>query len=91
MDNQNNDINEPELLLRLSKGDEDAYNQIYNQYYADVLKLAQKFAKTPQQAQDLALGVFGKIWVNRHELPRVSSLVDYLFITAYDYIRSETK
>lgn len=91
MGKQNNYNNELELLLKLSKGDENAYTHIYNQYHADVLKLAQKFAKTPQQAQELTLGVFAKIWVNRQELPGVTSLVDYLFETAHDYILSETK
>ncbi len=91
MKKQNNYTNESELLLKLSKGDENAYTHIYNQYQADVLKLAQKFAKTPQQAQDLTLGVFAKIWVNRQELSGVTSLVDYLFVTAHDYMLSETK
>jgi len=91
MRKQHNYTNEPDLLLKLSKGDEEAYTHIYNQYHADVLKLAQKFATSPQQAQDLTLGVFAKIWVNRQELPDITSLVDYLFVTAYDYILSETR
>lgn len=91
MGNQHNYSNEIELLLKLSKGDENAYTYIYNKYHDDVLKLAEKFAQTPKQAEELTLGVFAKIWVNRQELPQVSSLVDYIFIIAHDYFLSEAK
>jgi DNA-directed RNA polymerase specialized sigma24 family protein len=89
MEKQNIYKNELELLIKLSKGDENAYTYIFNQYHEDVLKLAQKFARTRQQAEDLSLGVFAKIWVNRQELPGVTSLTDYIFVTAHDYIVSE--
>ena len=91
MGNQHNYTNEIELLLQLSKGNENAYTYIYEIYHDDVLKLAQQFAETLKKAEELTLGVFAKIWVNRQELPGVPSLVDYLFVTAYDYILNETK
>jgi len=93
MENQHpyNYNNEPELLNRLSKGDEYAYTHIYTYYHADILKLARKLAKSPKQAEELANDVFAKIWVNRQELPGVTSFNEYLFVTAHDYILSRLK
>lgn len=90
MEKQSPYRSELELLLRLSKGDENAYTYIYNVYHDEVLKLSQTFTNSVSRAEELTLGVFATVWVKRQELPFVTSFVDFLFSTAHEYLMNET-
>lgn len=82
---------EKELLLLLLKGNEQAFEKIYQLYstrlYGNLLKLV----KSETEAQEILQDVFLKIWENRQRIDREKSFRSYLFKIAenkvYDFFR----
>lgn len=72
--------NESELLLRLSRGDEQAFNQLYEFYSATVHNTIMRYTGDPEEAKEVLQQVFIKLWEGRAGLAEVASLKDYLFI-----------
>jgi RNA polymerase sigma-70 factor (ECF subfamily) len=71
--------NEPELLLRLSTGDQEAYRQLFEQYWNQVYAIGLKLSKSPELAKDLAQETFIKVWNYRDKLTEVTHFRSFLF------------
>lgn len=73
------DTDEKDLLIRLRKGNEEAFETIYRLYrlpiYANILRMVQDEAA----ADDLLQEVFLRIWENRHCIDPEKSFRGYLF------------
>lgn len=80
-------INEPqsdyELVTKLQKGDLEAFDQIFNKYGDRLFGFALKYLKSKEDTEGLVQDVFLKIWENRANLKKESSLKSYLFTIAY--------
>ncbi|MDY4569175.1 RNA polymerase sigma-70 factor [Alistipes senegalensis] len=79
------------LLERLSRGEQDAYKEVFMRYYGKVFRFIAAILRGRAVAEDLAQNVFLKVWANRHGLDSVRSLDGYLFTVARnetcDYLR----
>jgi RNA polymerase sigma-70 factor (ECF subfamily) len=76
----NNIYIEKELLLRVAKGDGQAFNQIYELYSGTIYNTLVRFTQDPEEAKELSQQIFIKLWESRAVLEQVASLKDYLFI-----------
>lgn len=87
--------NERQLLLHLSVGNEEAFEEIYA-FYSPVLycKLL-KLLKSRFYSKELVQVVFLKIWVNRKSIQSEKSFRSYLFKIAtncaYDFFRKAAR
>ncbi|RIJ45405.1 RNA polymerase sigma-70 factor [Maribellus luteus] len=83
-------INEPEsdskLVEKLKKGDLDAFDQIFLKYGDRLFGFTLKYLKSKEETEGLVQDVFLKIWENRKNLKKESSLKSYLFTIAYHEI-----
>ena len=72
-----------ELVEKLQKGDLDAFDQIFKKYGDRLFGFALSYLKSKEETEGLVQDVFLKIWENRKNLKKESSLKSYLFTIAY--------
>ena len=72
-----------ELVAKLQKGDLEAFDQIFKKYGDRLFGFALKYLKSKEDTEGLVQDVFLKIWENRANLKKESSLKSYLFTIAY--------
>lgn len=72
-----------ELVERLRKGDIDAFDQVFKKYGDRLFGFAMKYLKSKEDTEELVQDVFLKIWENRSNLKKESSLKSYLFTITY--------
>jgi len=66
------------LLYKLSKGDKDAFNCIFNMYYKGLVLYANKFLMDRDKAEETVQGLFVKLWSDREQIKINTSLKTYL-------------
>lgn len=71
--------NEQSVLLRLQKGDSDAFLELYNQYHSPLYHYVLRFVKSPAIAEDVLQDVFLKIWEIRSRIDPALSFKAYLY------------
>jgi RNA polymerase sigma-70 factor (ECF subfamily) len=86
-----NIYNEPELLLQLQNGREDAFAQLFNVYKGNIYTVAYKFLKSPVLAEEIVQDVFLKVWLKRNEMALIKDFNAYLFIMARNFIFDRLK
>jgi RNA polymerase sigma-70 factor (ECF subfamily) len=86
----NNIYNEQELLLRIAKGDEKALSQIYGTFYGALLFFALDLLKDQDQAEDIVIVAFTRLWERRTEFEGMDKLKGFLYQTVrnacYNYL-----
>ncbi|MET6996333.1 RNA polymerase sigma factor [Chitinophaga defluvii] len=73
-----------ELLVRLQKGDDAAFTEIYNRYCEMLFAIAYNRVKEVPAAQDIVQDLFTSLWLNRNKIV-LRSLKNYL-ATAIKYL-----
>ena len=77
---QTNLYNEKEMLLRLSEGDESAFELIYNYYQPKLFLYIFPFTRnSKEETEEVIQEVFVKLWTRREALPAIESFAKYLF------------
>lgn len=66
MNVNDNRQNEQALLLRLKKGDHDAFGDLYDAYAAALFGVVSKIVRSEDEGQDVLQDAFVKIWKNIH-------------------------
>ena len=72
-------MDDGELLDRLSRGDEDAYDAIFRASYAPLVRLAEGMVRERAVAEELVQDVLLELWRRRDRLAVDGSLRAYLF------------
>lgn len=67
----NRPYDEQELLLRIAQSNESAFHTIYQRYFAKVYAMSLHYLPDVFKAQDMVQEVFGRVWLNRNELPTI--------------------
>ena len=70
---------EQSVILRLQKGDSDAFQELYNQYHQPLYHYVLRFVKSPALAEDVLQDVFLKIWEIRSRIDPELSFKAYLY------------
>ena len=86
---------ENQLLALIARGDERAFEILYNQYRPKLFSAALLLTRNPDQAAELIQDVFLKIWMKRDQLHLIQSMEAYLFVAmrneAYNWFSREAK
>lgn len=73
-------VNHQHLLMRLSKSDPAAFDELFLEYYAGLLRFARSHMPYPSDgAEDIVADVLGYLWQNRSRLDIRGSLAAYLY------------
>jgi len=75
-----------ELVLRLQKGDVEAFDLVYEKYAGRLYGFTLKYLKSTDETEELVQSVFLKVWENYKTLKKESSFKSYLFTIAYNEI-----
>ena len=75
-----------ELVLKLQKGDVDAFDIIYKKYAGKLYGFTLKYLKSTDETEELVQSVFLKVWENYKTLKKETSFKSYLFTIAYNEI-----
>jgi RNA polymerase sigma-70 factor (ECF subfamily) len=70
---------EQTVILRLQKGDSDAFLELYNQYHPALYHYVLRFVKSPAIAEDVLQDVFLKIWEIKSRIDPALSFKAYLY------------
>lgn len=68
-----------QLSLRISLGDEQAFELLFRKYYVRLCGFSNKFLSQPEEAKEVVQEVFTKIWETREDIDTKVSLNAYLF------------
>ncbi|WP_321348500.1 RNA polymerase sigma-70 factor [uncultured Draconibacterium sp.] len=71
-----------EAILRLEKGDRDAFKIVFDTYYKSICLFIGKYITDPDQVEDLAQDVFVSIWEKKLPFENLSAFKSYLYQTA---------
>jgi RNA polymerase sigma-70 factor (family 1) len=69
-------------ILRLIDGDESAFDLVYNEFSAQVYRLAFRFLKDKVQSEEIVQETFIKLWLNRERLDSNGNIWLYLYVIA---------
>ncbi len=82
-----------QLLIALAEGKEQAYKQLFQQYWPHIYGVVLSLVKSREQAEDISQEIFTKLYHNRQQLKGVQDLQNYLFIiarnTSIDFLRKK--
>ena len=68
-----------QLSNRIKLGDEQAFELLFRRFYVRLCGFANKYLSDPDQANEVAMEVFCKIWEGREEIDPENSLKAYMF------------
>lgn len=75
--------NEPELLQLIADGDEQAFEQLYRHYYAQLKPLVRKYRDAGMDDEEILQQTFLKVWLNRDKLPEIENIRAWIYKIAY--------
>lgn len=73
------------LLLRVSEGDENAFAQLFKEYYNQLGDFIHRITESETLTQEIVQDVFLKIWLNRSSLAEIDSFKAYLLVVARNH------
>ncbi len=79
-------IKDDELVMRLQKGDIEAFDLIYKKYSVKIYAFALKYLKSSEESEELVQAVFLKLWENHKSLKKELFFKSYIFTIAYNDI-----
>ena len=82
------------LIERLKSGEESAYRDLFDQYYAPLTSFAFRFTRSYEVSKDVVQNLFIKLYQNRYDLAIHSDIKSYLYKAVYhgslNEVRKET-
>ncbi|MRG48800.1 RNA polymerase sigma-70 factor [Chitinophaga sp. SYP-B3965] len=69
---------EREWLVKLSRGEESVFRELFDRYHPFVYSFALRMTESDPIAKDVVQDVFVKIWINRESLHTIDNLPAYL-------------
>lgn len=75
-------MDDPELLARLARGDEAAYDAIFRAWYAPLVRATQAIVRDAAVAEELVQDAMLELWRRREQLDAEGSPQAYLFRAA---------
>lgn len=84
-------LNEKQLLLLISKGNQVAFHEIYERYKDKIYSFAMYLTHTDYLAEEITQEVFINIWATRERLALVESFKSYLVVIAKNVASNHLK
>jgi RNA polymerase sigma-70 factor (ECF subfamily) len=86
-------MDDNELILRLQRDDESAFDTVFRTYYKWLCAFAKHYVRNHEAAEEIVEDFFCHFWENSHEFSINTSLKGYLFRSIHNrclnYIRNE--
>jgi RNA polymerase sigma-70 factor (ECF subfamily) len=76
-----NILNDKELTGLLREGDEHAFTEIYNRYWAKLFAIAANKIKDLDEAEEIVQDIFVSLWKRRSDLGVIDTLSPYLAVS----------
>lgn len=73
---------ETQLLHRISRGDEQAFNELYEQFWPKVYAYLESLVKSPEASEEMVVDIFVKLWAGREWLEQIQNIGGFLHTTA---------
>ncbi|TDS14678.1 RNA polymerase sigma factor [Sphingobacterium paludis] len=73
---------EKHLLYAIAKGDERAFEALYDTYFRQIYHFVLGYVKSPNLADDIVQEIFVKVWEKRETLASVELFKPYLYVMA---------
>lgn len=80
-----------ELMLRLQRGDEAAFQELFRKFSPRILQLARRFVGSEARAEELTQDVFVQVFRFRHRYKPQSRLATWLFTIATNLCLNELR
>lgn len=77
--------NELNLLEKVIKGDEKAFEELFMSYHNQLGAYVQMITQSNEMTEEIVQDVFLKVWTNRGKLHQVEKFTSYLFILTRNY------
>jgi RNA polymerase sigma-70 factor (family 1) len=77
--------NESDLLNKIVKGDEKAFEELFMAYHNPLGEYVEMFTQCNEMTQEIVQDVFLKVWTNRFKLNLIDKFTSYLFILTRNY------
>lgn len=84
-------LNEHELVLRLTNGDKDAFCELYAQYKNRLIYFAMKFVKSRDFAEDIFQDTFTSIWQTHRFINPDADFSSYLYTIVRNRVLNEIR
>ncbi|MBX2921650.1 MAG: RNA polymerase sigma-70 factor [Chitinophagaceae bacterium] len=83
------------IVERLNNGQQQALDRLFAQYYRSLVYFAMRIIKNQEEAEDIVIESFSKLWNNRERMESVQNIKGFLYLTTrnacVDYLRAQTK
>ena len=87
--------NHTNLVYNLNKGQQQALDEVFAQYYRALVYFAIRIIKSQEEAEDIVIESFSKLWDYRERMESVQNIKGFLYLTTrntcVDYIRAQKK
>ncbi len=81
------------LFQKIKKGDEKAFDELFNKYYRHLCEFSNLIIQNKSCAEEVVADVFANIWINRKKINLTGALRSYLFQstknTTISYLRKK--
>jgi RNA polymerase sigma-70 factor (family 1) len=77
---------ESDLLRQITRGDEAAFTQLFNNYRNKIYSIAFEITESTSTAEEIVQDVFLKIWLKRETLNEITHFQAYLFTITRNYV-----
>ena len=77
---------ESELLRLVAEGDEQAFKNLFHQYWDNIYGVSLMLTKSAVLAEDMVQEIFLKVWLKKEQLPGVENFGNFIFIIARNHI-----
>ncbi|MCW9707585.1 RNA polymerase sigma factor [Fodinibius salsisoli] len=74
------------LLGRLKQGSETAFKKIYDKYHRSLYRVAKKYLRNKELAEDAVHDIFLKLWHHRAKMNQSGSLKGFLFTSLKNHV-----
>ena len=72
--------NEKEILARVAKGDQKAFELLIDEYSTTIYKHVLTYLKNVSRAEEITQDIFMSVWLHRADLPSIDNFAGYLFV-----------
>jgi len=72
---------EKDMFIKISKGDESAYETLFRAYFAELTIYAFRFLEDMENAEETVQDIYFNLWTNRESLSITTSIKSYLYRT----------
>lgn len=79
------------LLVRISRGEEQAFSELFHRYRNRVYAIALRITASEPLAEEVLLDVFLKVWLKREELTQIDHFTAWLFTITRHQVFSSLK